>query len=206
MNTRKNLVALIRAFHSEFDPSEPVSLLIKACRYGVDPTKTLSELQDYCNQVKQGINIQPKLEYYKPEILVPNVVDDHTVYRLHNSCDCFVLPSCGEAWCLPAFDAMAFGKTPIVTNWSGFTDYMTEDTGWLLDYHMQQAFNGNDSMYTCHERWASVDITHLRKCMREAYNDRQLKDKKAAAGKLRAKDFSYNIIGQKLKKVLESYV
>lgn len=206
MNTRKNLVALLRAFHSEFDPNEPVSLLIKASRYEIPQAQLLDQLQNYCMQIKQGLNIYPKVAHYKPEILVTNVVDDNTLYKLHNSCDCFVLPSCGEAWCYPAFDAMAFGKTPIVTNWSGFTDYMTSETGWLVDYHMQQAFGGNDSHYSGHEQWASVDIMHLRKCMREAYENKTLREEKAAAGKERAQDFSYKIIGNKLKGLLESYV
>jgi glycosyltransferase involved in cell wall biosynthesis len=209
VNNRKNLSALIRAFHTEFDPSEPVSLLIKATRYGQHPAKVLTELQNHCNQVKAGLKLHSKMEYYKPEILVPNVTDDETVYRLHNTCDCFVMPSCGEAWCIPAFDAMAFGKTPIVTNWSGFLDYMTEDTGWLANCYMQQAFGGSDSfqsIYTGREKWAVVDIEHLGKCMRQAYENEELREQKAEAGKLRAYDFSYDVIGPKLRSKLESYV
>lgn len=208
LNNRKNLGALVRAFHAEFDPDEPVSLLIKATKYGSNPQQCLKELQDHCNQVKQGLRLHPKMEMYKPEILVPNVLNDEVVYRLHNSCDCFVLPSCGEAWCIPAFDAMGFGKTPIVTNWGGFTDYMNNDCGWLVDYYMQQAFGGVDnmaSMYTGQERWAIVDIQHLRKCMREAYENDGIREQKALAGKGRVKDFSHEVIGAKLKKVLESY-
>jgi glycosyltransferase involved in cell wall biosynthesis len=204
-NTRKNLASLLRAFHTEFDPTEPVSLVIKSTKNGLSVQETINHLQNYCNQIKQGLNLYPKTDYYKSEVFVPNIVEDENVYRLHNSCDCFVLPSCGEAWCIPAFDAMAFGKTPIVTNWSGFTDYMTEDTGWLVDCYMQQAFGGNDSMYTGYESWAVVEIDYLRRCMREAYEDRQLREQKALAGKERAQEFSYNKIGNKLRKVLESY-
>jgi glycosyltransferase involved in cell wall biosynthesis len=208
MNNRKNISAIIRAYHTEFDPSEPVALLIKMSKYGMTPQATLDELKNHCNQLKQGLKLYPKIDYYKPEILVPNVVDDETIYRLHSSCDCFVSTSCGEAFCYPAFDAMAFGKTPIVTNWSGYTDYINDNTGWLVNSYMQQAFGGTDafqSIYTGHESWAVVDINHLRRCMREAYEDKNLREKKSAAGKQRACDFSYEVIGPKLRKVLESY-
>jgi glycosyltransferase involved in cell wall biosynthesis len=206
LNNRKNLASLIRAFHSEFDPTEPVTLLIKATRYGMHPNSVLNELKDLCNQIKAGLHLYPNMESYKSEILVPNIVDDETVYRLHNSCDCFVSSSCGEAWCIPAFDAMGFGKTPIVTNWSGFTDYMTKDTGWLVDCYIQQAFGGNNSIYSGREEWAIIDVLHLRKCMREAYENAELRESKAEAGRERVYDFSYDVIGSKLKEVLESYV
>jgi glycosyltransferase involved in cell wall biosynthesis len=209
MINRKNLSALIKAFHTEFDPSEPVSLLIKASKYGVNPHKALGELQKYCNDIKAGLKLYSNVAYYKPEILMTAIIDDETIYRLHNSCDCFVLPSCGEAWAIPAFDAMAFGKTPIVTNWGGFKDYMTEDTGWLVDCYEQQAFGGSDSfqsIYSAREKWAVVDIVHLGKCMRAAYENQELRQSKAEAGKQRAEDFSYDKIGLHLKNILESYV
>jgi glycosyltransferase involved in cell wall biosynthesis len=208
MNNRKNLGALVRAFHTEFDPNEPISLVIKATRYGVHPQQVLKELQEHCNKAKEGLRLHPRMSDYKPEILVPNVVDDETIYRLHNSCDCFILPSCGEAWCIPAFDAMGFGKTPIVTNWGGFTDYMNNDCGWLVNCYMQQAFGGIESMpsmYTGREKWAIVEIEHLRKCMREAYENEELRERKAEAGRKRVEDFSHEVIGSKLRKVLESY-
>ena len=36
-------------------------------------------------------------------------ISEEDIYSIHSSCDCFVMPSYGEAWCIPAFDAMGFG-------------------------------------------------------------------------------------------------
>jgi glycosyltransferase involved in cell wall biosynthesis len=209
MNNRKNIGAIIRAFHTYFDPSEPVSLVIKCSKYGLRPEDTLAELKNHCNKIKEGLKLYPKMEYYKPEILITNVVEDELIYRLHTTCDCFVSASCGEAWCIPAFDAMGFGKTPIVTNWGGFTDYITSETGWLVDSYMQQAFGGGDSfqsIYTGRERWAVVDVDALGQCMRIAYEKKESRNWKAEKGKAAIKNFSHEVIGLKLRGVLEQYV
>ncbi len=208
MNNRKNLTALIRAYHTEFDPSEPVSLVLKCSRYGMDNREVLTHLKAYCNEIKKGLGLYPSLDCYKPEVFIPNVVEDEQVYQLHNSCDCFVLPSCGEAFCIPAFDAMGFGKTPIVTKGSGFLDYMDDNCGWLVKKYAQQAFKGTDafaSIYTGKETWDVVDNMDLARCMREAYENPKLRQQKAKAGREKVKSFSYERTGSLLRKMLECY-
>eukprot|EP00959_Pyramimonas_sp_CCMP1952_P109583 2292142-Pyramimonas_sp.AAC.1 len=46
--------------------------------------------------------------------------------------DAFVLPTRGEGWGLPCVEAMAMAKAVITTNFSGATEYLTEDNAYPL--------------------------------------------------------------------------
>ncbi len=203
---RKNLAALVKAFHIEFDPDEPVQLVIKASVPGRTPTQAAVELQKICQRGKDGLKLRAN---YKDEILVTERHTDEQVMSLHDTCSCGVFPSRGEAWCQPAFDSMAMGKTPIVTNWGGFQDYLNNDCGWLVDCRLEPVFGMNESfgdLYTGKEDWAEIDCRHLASAMREAFEDRSKREDRAARGISRAYQFDYDTIGSRLKKELTSYV
>lgn len=196
---RKNIGALLTAFHTEFDPDEPVNLLIKT-------SGDFRQLDDFFTKVKSGLKLYPSLENYKREYVIGNFLSDPEIMQIHKLGDCFIMPSYGEGWNMPAFDAMAMGNTPIVTNCGGMTDFITDETGWLIDYTEQPCFgamNALPNIYTARENWYSIHINKLRKAMREAYENRELKATKAEAGKKKAEEFSYQVIGNKLKKYLE---
>lgn len=207
MNKRKNLGALIRAFHTEFEPNEPVSLVIKTHHPRMSSAECKNCVVNDCQSIKEKLNIYPDSSFYKQEIIITDMLTDDSLYRLHSTCDCFVLPSHGEAWGIPAFDAMGFGKTPIVTNWGGFKEFVTDDTGWLVDCYEEQVFGiqSGGELYTGKETWAAVSIEHLRKCMRAAYVDSKLRKQKAELGIQKVYDFSYELVGSFIKKELESY-
>jgi len=125
-------------------------------------------------------------------------LSNHAIMKLHNSCDVFVQSSYGEAWSIPAFDAMAFGKTPIVTNCTGYKEYIDENVGWLVDCKEEPVF-GSDSdikdLYHGYENWFSVDLNDLRMKMREAYSSKELRKLKAANALDRAYEFSHEKVG-----------
>ncbi len=209
MVRRKNLAALLKAFHTEFDPSEQVELVIKTSLPGRSPAEARQHVEHTCSEIKRGLKLHGGHEsYYKREIILTERLSDLGMMRLHASCDCFVIPSYGEAWCIPAFDAMALGKTPIVSNCGGFPSYVSDETGWLVDTHEEPVFGVNDSfgdLYVGDEYWRAVDIRHLRRCMREAYGQRELRVQKSEAGRQRAYDFTHETVGLQLQKVLQFY-
>lgn len=197
---RKNLAATLKAFHLEFDPSEPVGLVIKT-------SAPHDAVVSFCDAIKRGLKLHggdPRR--YAREVILTERLSDEGVLRLHASCSCFVMPSYGEAWCIPAFDAMAMGKTPIVTKATGFIDYVSNAEGYLVDWHREPVFGVTDSLEDLHvgtESWAAVDIHHLRSCMREAFTHAAAREEKAKAGITRAYDFSYENVGRRLREVLE---
>ncbi len=207
MVRRKNLAALLKAFHLEFDPSEPVQLVIKTDMPGKSPQESRKHVEAFCSEIKRGLKLHGgKIENYKDEVLITDRLTEHGMMRLHAACDCFVQPSYGEAWSIPAFDAMAMGRTPIVTDCTGFRDYLSDTEGWLVQSHEEPVFGVNDTfedLFVGTETWHAVDIKHLRRAMREAYEEESLREEKAASGVARAYDFSYEAIGLTFKKALQ---
>lgn len=203
-NKRKNLSALIRAFHLEFDVNEPVNLVIKT-NIGVGSNDDYHNIHtreiaiQEINKVKQEMKLYSSVEQYKQEIVLTGQYTEEEILRLHHSCDCFVCPSYGEAWSIPAFDAMAMGKTPIVTNGSGFLEWMGEG-GWTVQCRPEPVFGmyqgTPEDMFTSRESWDAVDIYDLMRCMRQAYSNRELRKEKAAFGRSQAYQFSYDAVGK----------
>jgi glycosyltransferase involved in cell wall biosynthesis len=205
-NKRKNFAALLQAFHLEFEPEEPVQLVLKfSCpipiKDEIEAIRFSHEIENYIKRLKDMMKIHASAESYKKEIVISQSLSETDIMRLHATGDCFVCPSHGEAWCIPAFDAMAMGKTPIVTDHGGFREYIDHFTGYLVDSTPAPVFgmenNSLPGMFTSRERWRQVDIDHLRLAMRVAYNDRG-NNRKVAGGIKRAYDFSYEKVGARM--------
>lgn len=203
-NRRKNIAALLRAFHSEFAPDEPVKLVVRSCRVGVKPEEFRNEWEGFHNAIINGLGLYRRPEMYQQPLLLPDRLSEADVLRLHTTCDCYVSPACGEAWGLATFDAMALGRTPIAPNWGGHLDYLSDETGYLVKSRLEPCFSndGPPGLYTAESSWASVDVNDLRRGMRLMYSDAELRKKKAGAGLKRAYDFSYGKIGNLIKNTL----
>jgi len=211
LNRRKNLAAFIRAFHSEFDIHEPVSIVIKTGKYNTSPDDCAAEVKEMCSNVKTGLKLYPSLEFYKEDLIITDRLDEETVRRLHATCDCFVMPSYGEAWCIPAFDAMGFGNTPICTGVGGMADFMDKGEGVLVSSREEPVFGMMDTfddLYTANETWQSIDPIGLQQAMRHVYNLHMNDDANACnimkeKGKKRIEEYSYEAIGSLIKKALD---
>lgn len=195
---RKNFASIIRAFHTEFDRFEPVSLLIKT-------SGPQEEVIKYCNEIKRGLKMYPDINQYKQDIIITDRLTDENIYRLHRSCDVFVTASHGEAFSIPCAEAMALGNTPIAPRFAGFLEYLNDLNAWLVDGTMQPVFGCFDTfqdLFTAKDDWFVVDERSLQKAMRSAYENKALRDEKAMNGIDRAYDFTYEKVGQKMKEAL----
>jgi glycosyltransferase involved in cell wall biosynthesis len=206
MVRRKNLAATLKAFHTEFDPSEPVSLVIQTSIPGQSPAQTGQGVRGFCDEIKRGLKLNGgDTKRYAQELILAERLSDLDILRLHASCDCFVQPSFGESWSIPAFDAMAMGRTPIVTACTGYLDWMTPQTGWLVPGHEEPVFGALETFADVHtgaETWCAVDVLALRRALREAYTKDSLRQEKSAHGIQRAYDFSYENVGALMKELL----
>tara|TARA_Y100000593_G_scaffold14889_2_gene28752 strand:+ start:5854 stop:6966 length:1113 start_codon:yes stop_codon:yes gene_type:complete len=204
---RKNLVALLKAFHLEFTTDERVDLVIKGNLTGMCKEETTKHIREMCNQVKTNLKLYPDISDYKQEKIITKYIDNDTMLRFHRSCDCFVAPSFGEAWCIPAFDAMCMGNTPIVNNCTGLPEFVNNDNGWLVDNAEEPVFGmahgfGLSDLYMGNEDWWNINIKHLRKCMRDAYENKR--SDKIASCMERREEFSYKKIGERMKERLNA--
>lgn len=209
LTRRKNLVALLKALHTEFHPSEPVNMLIKANLPGKSPMECYKHLSAIIEEVKRELKLYD-ISKYRNEVIIMQHLTNEEVMKLHATGDCFVMPSFGEAWNIPAFDAMGLGKTPICTDFGGTHDFMTvkdKVAGWLVPGSMTPAFGTSQQtlprLYCGDEDWMDVSIPALRKAMREAFENKELREEKAALGIDRAYDFCYEAVGQQMKTLLE---
>ena len=206
---RKNIFALIKAFHLEFDVDEPVDLIIKASKGGMSDDDCGKYIKELCDTAKENLKLYPSNDLYKSEFITTGFLDNEKMMRFHKTMDCFVMPSYGEAWCLPAFDAMAMGSTPICTNVGGMSDFLSDGGGTLIDGVLEPAFGMTETfqdLYTGREDCMSVDIRKLQKAMRRMYYLASNSDSKYTnlqkQGREIADKYSYENIGNRIKEAL----
>lgn len=126
IHRRKNLVALLKAFHLEFAPDEQVSLVIKGSIPGLPSHEVDKHISAMCNTVKDELKLYRKKELYHSEVIISQSLTEEQIMRMHSTFDCYVSPSFGEGWNMPAFDAMAMGKTPICSAQGGPIDFLAK--------------------------------------------------------------------------------
>ncbi len=208
LTIRKNLVALVKAFHLEFSPSEPVSLLLKSGKFGKSSQENQQMIADDCNRIKSNLKLYKDIADYKPEIIITDTLSEEDLSRLHVTGDCFVCSSYGEAWCIPAMDALGYGNPVICTDIGGPSEFVNFDNGYPCGYHKEPVFGMTDTfgdIFTGREQWYSIDIDELRHSMRLAYeqytNDVNWNAKREHARKTVQK-YSYEAIGNQIKELL----
>lgn len=206
LNDRKNIESIIRCFHAEFQPWEPVALVLKVKRFGIDNISLKNHVVSICNQIKKEMRLYPSLDQYHSEIIISDDMSDENIMILHSSCDCFVAPSHGEGWSIPAFDAMCMGKTPICSNEGGpaeFIDKNNPSTGHLISgtktlcNHSDSAF---PTIFTGREYWFTPNEQEIRSAMRHYYENRHLTNKESALK--HASKFSFRSVGKLIKEAL----
>lgn len=212
-NKRKNIIDVLRAFHTEFRPEEPVNILLKTGAPNLPTEISRSDMRKICETVKKDLRLYPRASAYKSELIVTEWLKDEQLASLHNTCDCYIAVSSNENWCVPAFEAMTFGKTPIYINYAGYSEYLNNQdngcgTGFKCSHVMDNCFGfvGNSEIYTAEEQWAKPDIYSLSKTMRNAYRVRTNYPKTMSgmisSGLDKAQEFSYEKIGLNLKELL----
>lgn len=203
---RKNLTALLKAFHLEFNPDEPVKLVIKSSKPGCSAQDSYNAVNETCNIVKETLRIRPT-EKYSKEIVISEHLSNHDLLRLHKSLNCLVAPSCGESWGYAIHDSMGFGNCVLSSNVGGPADYVPQD--FLVDGVYEPIFSKSEhglDINNSNENWFSININDLRSKMRWVYENYESSDMIFLRNKCKdvAKSYDYSIVGELFKKVLES--
>lgn len=202
---RKNFRDLIIAFHLAFQNTDNVSLVIKTSKPGMSPRESQEFIRKEFEQIKKSLNIRNQ---YKKEIIITDRLSDEDLVGLHNSCDCFVMPSYGESFCRPAAEALILGKTPIVTDNTGMIDFINNDNGFVVSSKKQpviinQRTLSNDfDIYNANEYWYQPNIYSLKDSMQKVYSmskkDKDMYVKKKTIGLNSSEQFRYVNIGKKI--------
>jgi glycosyltransferase involved in cell wall biosynthesis len=199
---RKGFSLLVRAFVQEFRLGEPVGLVLKVSKERMMAAELVKGVTGDVEAIKAGCG----LTRTPPVLVLGERLSEDELCGLHQACDVFVQPSHAESWSYPSFDAMGFGKTPIVTDWGGFREYVDTTTGYPLSCRKEPVFGEgrvHAELFTGRATWAAPDLLDIQTKMREAYTDAVGRAAKAASGRLRVREFDHGHIGARLLKVFE---
>ena len=205
-NDRKNIAGIIRAFHSEFHSGENVSMIFKIKQFGLSPEQLSQSFTQFSNNIKSNLRIHNSLNMFPTEIVITANMDNDAINNLHNTCDCFINISHGEGWSIPAFEAMAFGKTPICSDEGGpkeYIDKQNKNTGILIDGIYSTCTHSNPAfkeIFTGRDNWFIPSEVEARKAMRYYYENKNNIDRNI--GLKQAEKFSYQNVANKIKDTL----
>jgi len=168
---RKNLHNLAVAFQSEFRQGEDVCLIIKTMNLGLN--------EGIENEVKKIPEDKGAANIYVKEDELP----DYKMPSLYTACDCFVLPTHGEGWGLPIFEALACGLPVITTGYGAPFETLKNDKGEVypgvhfVDYTETQATD--PYVYMEYKNWAEPNRAQFAQKMRYVYENAQAEKAKA---------------------------
>lgn len=203
LTKRKNIKDLLTAFHTEFHPSENVNLFLKLGAPHVNSDKTLDDFNALNESVTRSLKIRSN---YKNPVIVTGMLESHHLLSIMSQCHVFVCSSFGEAWCIPAMEAMALGLPVIYPESSGMADFAY---GWSARTNKVPCSEANDALpeiYTSLDTWERIDIMHLMQIMRGAFESWNrfplIFEEECKKAKDRASQYSYKIIGNNFKEIL----
>lgn len=170
---RKNPGGLIRAFALAFPPGSRAELVIHSPGCSMDAfTMALA-----ATGLKQG---------ELPSITLSNQhLSDESLAKLHAEADCFATAARGEAWNLPAFDALLAGRHVISQYGLGSDEFLVDTSadlidGWeapaQVDVSFSRADDGSITMKTAGAQgltsrslWLEPNLSSLADAMQSAF-------------------------------------
>ena len=155
---------LLTAFVQEFGDNPEVGLVIKTWssnHYSLDDIRGQADafLQE---QFGQPLTAFPNIHLWQ------EVIPHRELPRLYRGVDAFVLPTRGEGWGRPLMEAMAAGLPTIATDWSGLTEYYSDQVGYPLRYRLMPVSEAGAREIPSYRGhcWAEPDLQHLRQLLR----------------------------------------
>jgi glycosyltransferase involved in cell wall biosynthesis len=107
------------------------------------------------------------------KVMMSTLEHNDLIDEFFKKIDCFVFPTRGEGFGLPALESLALGFPTIATKWAGIAEFMTDEYGYCLDYKMKDAVDFTKIVYKeeCGQ-WAEPDYDHLVQTMRDVLANR----------------------------------
>ena len=195
---------LLHGFTQEFLPSSGVQLVIKTKARG-RKKMSLGDIEKRAAKLLKMNKVPSNVLFYSG-FGGDNDLAEPEYAALYHATDAFVLPTHAEGWCRPCMEAMACGKTAIVTGWSAVLEFMNNENSMLINYTLGAVPDSAISTVTRkfqHKEWATASVPHLRQLMRSAVTDEALRAKLGRAARLTIEEqFSRKAIGLRMQKRL----
>ncbi|KAK2457384.1 Sucrose-phosphate synthase family protein [Trifolium repens] len=184
---RKGWDVLLKSYLREFSKDDSVALYLLTNPYHTDG--------DFGNKI---LDFVENSEFEEPVSGWASVyvIDTHIAQselpKVYKAADAFVLPSRGEGWGRPLVEAMSMSLPVIATNWSGPTEFLTEDNSYPLAVdRMSEVMEGPFEGHL----WAEPSESKLRVLMRRVMdNPAEAKAKGRKAREDMIRQFSPEIV------------
>lgn len=155
---RKGWDVLLKAYLKEFSGIDGVSLYLLTNPYHSE--------RDFGNKILEFVE-DSGLEKPENGWAAIYVIDTHIAQidlpRMYKAANAFALPSRGEGWGRPIVEAMSMSLPVIVTNWSGPTEYLTDENSYPLTVDgMSEVMEGPFMGHL----WAEPSVDKLQHLMR----------------------------------------
>lgn len=191
---RKGYEVLLEAWMREFGPDERVRLLIKT-------DKTDQAMEDV-RTFKRDLG---KKEI-APISFERRVFNEQQMASFMKSVDCYVSPTMGEGFGLPALQAMALKVPVIVTNFSGCQEYAKKDNCTLLEPSGFLVHESIDPIpQFAYKKWPRIKVSTLQEAMRGVYEKyKQAQEKADKAYEFVRQNFNYEVFASKFDDMMEA--
>ena len=127
MSSRKVGTNIIKAFLSEFDPSDDSCLIVAhRDKRGEDAQRAFADTVGECVAACGKKN--PPLV-----VRMPKPLSESGLASLYRSVDACVLAARGEGFCLPYAEAAMCGKPSVAPRFGGQLDFLNDDSAFLVD-------------------------------------------------------------------------
>lgn len=123
LSTKKGIDVLLRSYLTEFHGADKNRVLLILKTY-IDMSNRSTErqkIQNYVAGVKNALRLSAN--DYPPIMIISNTLTDLQIKKIHKTGDCYVCSSRAEGWCIPAFEALAYGKKLVTTGWGGMGEF-----------------------------------------------------------------------------------
>jgi len=128
---RKGADILLKSYLQEFTKDDDVSLIIASRLFGSTSVDNIKKIRE---SIKDYINHWCKDPKKSPHIVhIGQSIPEDKLPILYNMSDCFVLPTRGEGFCLPAAEAGSCELPVICTRCCGQMDFLNDENSYLID-------------------------------------------------------------------------
>jgi glycosyltransferase involved in cell wall biosynthesis len=128
---RKGVDVLMKSYLKTFTGNDDVSLVIASRKDGSTSVEKIKEIRD---EIRKYIKDWCPTPENPPHIVhIGDCLSEESLPVLYNMSNCFVLPSRGEGWCLPACEAGACEIPVVATRCGGQLDFLTDENSYLID-------------------------------------------------------------------------
>jgi glycosyltransferase involved in cell wall biosynthesis len=163
---RKGWDVLLKAYNQAFSMKDDVTLVLHINNFlsvNFEPHKAVVEAAANSGKGNKA-----------PRVVITDLsLSESEMPALYAASDAFVLPSRGEGWGRPYFEAMCMGLPTIGTGWGGNTEYMKKDNSFLLEYDICNisSYAAAEWHYYDDHQWAEPSLDHLITTMREVFDN-----------------------------------